>query len=234
MTDRSPDRWNPPEDIKDPQEVIAWWIQYYSMMRGLLHKIYFYRVVLDEAQAIKNYQSQTSKACRALMAKHRWAVSGTPILNAVDELYPYFKFLRIKHTGSLEVFRKNFCKTDDMDVVTRLHCMLKQLMIRRTHKDQILGNPIVTLPKTTEVTITLSFNPVERAIYNDLKDRYIRYINRSFSSSQSAEDLEKRRRTILVCCVSSTHNSTCSMICLSVTSVYTVCLLLCASKASRY
>jgi len=35
--------------------------------------------IVAEAQVIKNHTSQTSIACRALMAKHRWAISGTPV-----------------------------------------------------------------------------------------------------------------------------------------------------------
>lgn len=37
------------------------------------------------------------------MAKHRWAVSGTPIHNSVEELYPYFKFLRVSKSSENRV-----------------------------------------------------------------------------------------------------------------------------------
>lgn len=92
----------------------------------MLHRVCFYRIVLDEAQAIKTYNSQISIACRGLIGKHRWALTGTPIQNTADELYPYFKFLRIKHTGSLEVFKHNF-GIDSEESQGRLHSMLKQV-----------------------------------------------------------------------------------------------------------
>ncbi|KAI1303828.1 P-loop containing nucleoside triphosphate hydrolase protein [Xylaria venustula] len=53
---------------------------------GLLLKMNFWRVVLDESQNIKNYASQTSIACQNLKARYRWALSGTPITNSVDVL----------------------------------------------------------------------------------------------------------------------------------------------------
>ena len=70
-----------PKDIKDSAAKEAWWTKEWDTNRDLLHRAHFYRVVLDEAQIIKTHTSQTSIACRALMAKHRWAISGTPIQN---------------------------------------------------------------------------------------------------------------------------------------------------------
>lgn len=68
-----------PKELTTAAEKESWWIQYWDEHRDLLHRVLFYRIVLDEAQVIKNHTSQTSIACRALMAKHRWAISGTPV-----------------------------------------------------------------------------------------------------------------------------------------------------------
>lgn len=43
------------------------------------------------------------------MARHKWALSGTPVLNRLEELYPYFKFLGVPHTGSFKIFKNNYC-----------------------------------------------------------------------------------------------------------------------------
>lgn len=59
--------------------------------KGPLHQIWYHRIVLDEAQAIKNRLSRTFAACAALKAKHRWIISGTPLQNSVEEIYSYFK-----------------------------------------------------------------------------------------------------------------------------------------------
>ncbi|KAI0965895.1 P-loop containing nucleoside triphosphate hydrolase protein [Xylaria arbuscula] len=61
---------------------------------GLLLKMNFWRVVLDESHSIKNYTSQTSIACQSVKARYRWALSGTPITNSVDDvkgIQPFFK-----------------------------------------------------------------------------------------------------------------------------------------------
>ena len=70
-----------PKDIKATDAKLKWWENEWNVNRGFLHRAHFYRVVLDEAQVIKNHKSHTSIACRALMARHRWAISGTPIQN---------------------------------------------------------------------------------------------------------------------------------------------------------
>ena len=70
-----------PKNIESKEEKLAYWHDYWDKNRCFLHRAHFFRVVLDEADKIKNHLSQTSIACRALMAKHRWAVSGTPIHN---------------------------------------------------------------------------------------------------------------------------------------------------------
>lgn len=184
----------PPKEIVLTDKKLEWWENEWTN-RSILHKIHFYRVVLDEAQAIKNHKSHTSVACRGLMAKHRWAITGTPIQNAIIELYPFFKFLRVKQTGDVEVFRENFCEPDDEDDTKRLHAMLNQFMIRRSHKERLFGQPIVKLPKNTQKTIVIEFNAVERAIYNAVRRHYIKQIN----VKSKAGSLEKSYRCMLVC-----------------------------------
>ncbi|KAL0328845.1 UNVERIFIED_CONTAM: Helicase-like transcription factor CHR28 [Sesamum calycinum] len=63
-------------------------------LSGPLAKVGWFRVVLDEAQSIKNHRTQVARACWGLRAKRRWCLSGTPIQNAIDDLYSYFRFLR--------------------------------------------------------------------------------------------------------------------------------------------
>ena len=167
-----------PEDMRNEEELKAWWKKQWNQERDVLHKVNFYRVVLDESQAIKNHETQTSVACRALMAKHRWTLSGTPISNRVDELYPYFKFLRVPCTGSFSDFQVNYCKPGSNDCNSRLHCLLDQVMCRRTFRDTILGAPIVKLPKHNQRTISIDFSPVEQAIYRRVFKRFVGILNR--------------------------------------------------------
>lgn len=119
-----------PPNLVTAKEKDDWWKDYYEENKGVLHHVRFHRIVLDEAQAIKNHRSQTSMACRALVGKHHWAITGTPILNSVKELYPYFKFLKEPHTGIHKIFKENFCTPNDPDGTERLSVLLRKLMIR--------------------------------------------------------------------------------------------------------
>src|SRR5699024_2437040 len=68
----------------------------YGTMRqdaALYEGLHFQTMVLDEAQFIKNYQTNTSKAVRTIVASRRFALSGTPIENSVDELWAIFQVI---------------------------------------------------------------------------------------------------------------------------------------------
>lgn len=170
-------KFSPPEELKTLEEQLSWWDEVWENHRGPLHRIHFHRIVLDEAHGIKNYISKTSVTCRALMGKHRWAITGTPIHNRVQELFPYFRFLRLDHTRSLDEFQHYFCNPEDANCTDRLHAVLKKFLIRRTHATTLLGKPLIQLPQNHQRTIYLEFNTFERAIYDMIYERYIKGIN---------------------------------------------------------
>jgi len=62
---------------------------------SVLQKIFWRRVVLDEAHAIKNLASATARAILALTAERRWCLSGTPLQNRAGELNALVRFLRV-------------------------------------------------------------------------------------------------------------------------------------------
>lgn len=167
----------PPIECQTAEQKIEWWKDVYDRHRGVLHRTMFLRVVLDEAQAIKNHVARTSIACRALMAQHKWALSGTPILNNLTELYPYFKFLGVPHTGSFKIFKHNYCNHNDADNIERLLVRLASFMIRRTHADEMFGAPILKLPQADQNTYWCEFNSVERTIYDIVHERFAKNIN---------------------------------------------------------
>lgn len=65
----------------------------------------FQRIILDEAQAIKNKQAIASKAVTYLKAKYRFCLTGTPMQNGIEELYPLLRFLKIQPYCAEEKFR---------------------------------------------------------------------------------------------------------------------------------
>jgi SNF2 family DNA or RNA helicase len=59
-------------------------------------KSLFYRIILDEAQCIKNKVTNAARAACQLKATTRFCLTGTPMMNNVGELYSLIHFLRIK------------------------------------------------------------------------------------------------------------------------------------------
>jgi SNF2 family DNA or RNA helicase len=168
----------PPIELQTARQKTDWWEKTYQEQRGVLHRMFFKRVVLDEAQQIKNHQGRISIACRALMAEHRWALSGTPILNSLEELYPYFKFLGVPQTASFKIFKENYCGNGTGENAERLLARLSQFMIRRTHADRMFNAPILKLPQAIQITHWCEFNPVERSVYNIVHERFALNINK--------------------------------------------------------
>jgi SNF2 family DNA or RNA helicase len=71
----------------------------------------WYRVIIDEAQCIKNRNTKAALACCCINSTYRWCMSGTPMMNNVGELHSLIKFLRIRPYNNLERFNmvRSFC-----------------------------------------------------------------------------------------------------------------------------
>lgn len=107
--------------------------------------------------------------------------------NRLEEFYSYFKFLRLPYTGTFELFKKNFLGDNGLTEtgVDRLHAVLNKIMLRRTHLDQLFGRPILKLPETREDVFWVRFNDLERAVYETVRSRMIKRINRLSLSGQA-------------------------------------------------
>jgi DNA repair protein RAD5 len=103
---------------------------------GGLFSVEFFRVILDEAHTIKNRQAKTSKACYELAAKHRWVLTGTPIVNRLEDLFSLVRFLRVEPWSNFS-FWKTFITVpfESRDFVRALNVVqtvLEPLVLRRT------------------------------------------------------------------------------------------------------
>ncbi|KAL8218489.1 hypothetical protein R6Q57_021862 [Mikania cordata] len=139
---------------------------------GTLAKVNWLRVILDEAQMIKNRKKRISKSCCGLRAKKRWCLSGTPIQNNIDELFSYFRFLKCDPYANY----KSFCSQikipisrNSMQGHMKLQAVLKLITLRRTKETLIDGKPIVNLPPMTVELTMVDFSPEERAFYVKLE-----------------------------------------------------------------
>lgn len=105
-----------------------------------LAKVGWFRVVLDEAQSIKNHRTQVARACWGLRAKRRWCLSGTPIQNAIDDLYSYFRFLKYDPFDAYKLFCTHIKIPISKNPSTgyrKLQTVLKTIMLRRTKGERL-------------------------------------------------------------------------------------------------
>lgn len=139
---------------------------------GPLAKVAWFRVVLDEAQSIKNRRTQAARACWGLRAKRRWCLSGTPIQNTIDDLYSYFRFLKYDPYSVYKSFRSEIKEPIARDPgfgYQKLQRILHKILLRRTKTTVIDGEPIITLPKKNVSLEQVEFSPEERAFYSNLE-----------------------------------------------------------------
>ena len=134
-----------------------------------LRQMEFDYVILDEAQAIKNSESQTAKAARLLRGRHRLALSGTPVENHLGELWSLLEFLNPGFLGASPTFRAHSEALRDPDAGTRgiLARALRPLILRRT-KEQVAPE----LPPKLEQTLYCELPPRQRRLYDELRDHY--------------------------------------------------------------
>ncbi|EEB05461.2 ATP-dependent DNA helicase [Schizosaccharomyces japonicus yFS275] len=136
----------------------------------------WYRVILDEAQMIKNRNTLTAKGCCLIESKYRWCLSGTPMQNSIDEFHSLLKFLRIKPYCDWEIFcrdisvpLKHEVGSSDTRAMNRLRALIKAVLLRRTKNTKIDGKPILTLPKKTLNVQEAALSPPEKEFYSALQ-----------------------------------------------------------------
>jgi len=126
-------------------------------------------VVLDEAQVVKNAETESSKAVRLLRGRHRLAVSGTPVENHLGELWTLFEFLNPGMLGTANAFKVAGGSMRNPDEETRrlLGQALRPFILRRT-KEQVARE----LPSKTEQTVYCELEPEQRKLYDELRQHY--------------------------------------------------------------
>lgn len=95
--------------LKDGAEEPTLTRQYLKTLPCLGPTSKWYRVIIDEAQCIKNRATQSAIACCRLNTTYRWCMSGTPMMNNVEELHSLLKFLRIRPYANLDRFKRVSC-----------------------------------------------------------------------------------------------------------------------------
>ena len=121
----------------------------------------FYRIVLDEAHTIREQTTRQSLAICALSAQRRWAVTGTPIQNRLEDLGALIKFLRIRpfcEKGGFNQFIISPFKNADPEILPKLRLLVDSFTLRRL-KDRI------DLPDRHDQIVRLKFSDDEFRLY---------------------------------------------------------------------
>ncbi|VEU23088.1 DEKNAAC104230 [Brettanomyces naardenensis] len=134
----------------------------------------FYRIVLDEAQNVKNKLTNASKSVSTLGGTFKWCMSGTPIQNRVEELYPLLRFLKIKPYCDEDRFKSQIAAPinsgyQEQRAYGKLHALLSAILLRRTKDSEIDGKPILSLPEKHTYIDQVAMTDRESSFYRDLE-----------------------------------------------------------------
>jgi superfamily II DNA or RNA helicase len=127
----------------------------------------FDTVVLDEAQHIKNRQTQNAQAVKAMRARQRLVLTGTPMENSVLDLWSIFDFLMPGYLGTAKDFRERYelpiAREKSAEAQTRLARRLRPFMLRRLKKDVAAD-----LPEKLELVSFCELTADQRGVYQQV------------------------------------------------------------------
>ncbi|KAF5004028.1 hypothetical protein FDECE_9441 [Fusarium decemcellulare] len=103
---------------------------------SVLHRIDWYRIVLDEAHTVRNWSTKQFDAVYSISSEIRWCLTGTPIQNSLDDLGSLIKFLKMPIFSEPSIFRKyvtrlRYCRGSDIPEFENLRLILSAICLRR-------------------------------------------------------------------------------------------------------
>jgi hypothetical protein len=156
-------RGEPAEKLPAERERADLIVINYSQLRFLspaIANVQWHAAILDEAQHIKNPDSQTAQAARALKAENRLALTGTPIENRLLDLWSILAFAMPGALGNRAHFLRRFNAQDDPLARRRLAARVRPFLMRRT-KTQVAKD----LPDRVEEDLLCEMEGEQRTLY---------------------------------------------------------------------
>ncbi|MFV2015222.1 MAG: DEAD/DEAH box helicase, partial [Candidatus Heimdallarchaeota archaeon] len=140
----------------------------------------FHLVVIDESQNIKNPFSGQSKAVRSLNAKHKVALTGTPIENRLSELWSLFDFLHPLYIGNLNQFLKYYSRSIELHknsaIINELKQLITPFLLRRSKEDKSI---IPDLPDKIESKVYSNLSKEQVSLYQSLVNSQLKLVKNS-------------------------------------------------------
>jgi superfamily II DNA or RNA helicase len=187
-------RLRTPEELRQKQVILT----SYALLRldfALLQTIDYQCLVLDEAQAIKNPESQTSKACCQIRSKMRLAITGTPVENRLEDLWSIFHFLQPDLLGDKKQFQVEAALAH---LANRMKKKIRPFLLRRKKADLNLQ-----LPPKFEQVVHVEMTEPQREIYEqwlqNTKKGLLRKVSLDGAASHRMEILEAILRLRQLC-----------------------------------
>lgn len=153
-------------------------------------------VILDEAQTIKNPDSQVAAAAYRLRGRCRVAMSGTPVENRLDELWSEFRFTNPGLLGGRSDFQDRYARPiadGDAAAAERLRRRIRPFLLRRLKRDVA-----PELPPRTDAVLYCELTESERQVYDTVraatKDEIVRRLHEGGSVLAALEALLRLRQ----------------------------------------
>ncbi|KAF2820980.1 hypothetical protein CC86DRAFT_459206 [Ophiobolus disseminans] len=162
--------------------------------RALPH-INWFRIVLDEAHTIRN-PTQQSKATCMLFGQRRWAVTGTPVQNRLEDLGALFNFIQLAPFNTTHGFNMhvvNPFKAADPEVVPKLQLLVSTVTMRRTK--EIIKDEV---PARNDLVVKLQFSPDERRLHDWFEKDTMRKVNIATSGDKMVGNTYARILTAIL------------------------------------
>lgn len=154
-------------DLMQQSTDVPVWITTYPLIRkdvDLYKAQIFDACFIDEAQFIKNPTSLGAKAVKAVQAKHRFALTGTPIENTLSELWSIFDFVMPGFFGRYrqfeECYEKPILRDHDSVQMQKLRRKIRPFVLRRMKKEVL-----TELPDKIETRRMAEMGAKQRKIY---------------------------------------------------------------------
>jgi len=130
----------------------------------LLGAVEYSTVLLDEAHVIRNPEAKTTRAALKILSRRRMCLSGTPVQNCAEDLWPIFHFLMPGFLGRRKTLKETL--QDDPEAISRLRDRVSPFVLRRMKKEVA-----TELPPKTEILLHAEMSEEQRCFYNDLLEK---------------------------------------------------------------